>query len=225
MTGAARCRRPGPAAHSHRHQTNRQRPAAPRAGVRPARARMPQKFEREGSKGDRGLEAWRAARVAAPAPLATAWHAGVRGRSGAVCRIDYPRALAPHRWPTAPSSPPQGPAIAPESPAIVWADPVRRSAFERWLAAIAPRHGLQAESLRAASSDASFRRYLRADAADGRSLIVMDAPPPQEDVRPFVDVARRLENVGLHAPAARGRWSAASCCSPTSAAGFTWRAP
>ena len=119
---------------------------------------------------------------------------------GAVCRIDYPRAFAPHRGPTAPFSPPQGPAIAPDSTAIAWADPVRRSAFEHWLAAIAPRHGLQAESLRAASSDASFRRYLRADAADGRSLIVMDAPPPQEDVRPFVDVARRLENIGLHAP-------------------------
>ena len=28
----------------------------------------------------------------------------------------------------------------------------------------------------------------------------MDAPPPQEDVRPFIDIARRLEAVGLHAP-------------------------
>jgi len=28
----------------------------------------------------------------------------------------------------------------------------------------------------------------------------MDAPPPQEDVRPFVDVARRIERAGLHAP-------------------------
>jgi len=90
--------------------------------------------------------------------------------------------------------------IAPDSPAIAWADPARRSAFERWFAAIAPRHGLRADSLRAASSDASFRRYLRVDGAEDRSLIVMDAPPPQEDVRPFVDIARRLEAVGLHAP-------------------------
>jgi aminoglycoside/choline kinase family phosphotransferase len=106
----------------------------------------------------------------------------------------------PHCAPAASSSPSRGPVIAPDSPAIAWADPARRSAFERWFAAISPRHGLRAESLRAASSDASFRRYLRVDGAEGRSLIVMDAPPPQEDVRPFVDIARRLEAVGLHAP-------------------------
>jgi aminoglycoside/choline kinase family phosphotransferase len=36
--------------------------------------------------------------------------------------------------------------------------------------------------LRPASADASFRRYLRIDGA-GRSFIVMDAPPAQEDCR------------------------------------------
>ncbi|MFU1923006.1 hypothetical protein ACM6PT_38540, partial [Klebsiella pneumoniae] len=36
-----------------------------------------------------------------------------------------------------------------------------------------------------ASSDASFRRYFRWQGGD-RSLVVMDAPPPQEDCRPFV---------------------------------------
>jgi N-acetylmuramate 1-kinase len=83
---------------------------------------------------------------------------------------------------------------------IAWADPARRAAFDRWLAAIAPAHGLVSASLRAASSDASFRRYLRIDGADGGSFIVMDAPPPQEDVRPFVAVAAQLHQAQLNAP-------------------------
>jgi len=55
-------------------------------------------------------------------------------------------------------------------------------------------------SLRPASSDASFRRYLRADLRAGGSVVVMDAPPPQEDVRPFVHVAGLIAEAGLHAP-------------------------
>lgn len=54
-------------------------------------------------------------------------------------------------------------------------------------------------SLTAASSDASFRRYFRW-AGEGRSLIVMDAPPPQEDCRPFVQVAALLAEAGVHVP-------------------------
>ncbi|MCW3149587.1 phosphotransferase [Stutzerimonas stutzeri] len=53
--------------------------------------------------------------------------------------------------------------------------------------------------LTAASSDASFRRYFRWEAA-GRSLIVMDAPPPQEDCRPFVKVAGILAAADVHVP-------------------------
>src|SRR5690606_476208 len=49
-------------------------------------------------------------------------------------------------------------------------------------------------------SDASFRRYFRWE-AEGRSLVVMDAPPPQEDCRPFVKVAGLLAEAGLHVPA------------------------
>src|SRR5262249_52865436 len=48
-------------------------------------------------------------------------------------------------------------------------------------------------------ADASFRRYLRIGAAT-RSYIVMDAPPPQEDVRPFVQIGGRIVAAGLHAP-------------------------
>lgn len=53
--------------------------------------------------------------------------------------------------------------------------------------------------LTAASSDASFRRYFRWE-GDGRSLIVMDAPPPQEDCRPFVKIAGLLAAAGVHVP-------------------------
>lgn len=50
-----------------------------------------------------------------------------------------------------------------------------------------------------ASADASFRRYFRVTSAD-RSVIVMDAPPPQEDCRPFVRIAALLRDAGVHAP-------------------------
>jgi hypothetical protein len=60
-------------------------------------------------------------------------------------------------------------------------------------------HGLRPQTLRAASSDASFRRYLRIDGEAG-SFIVMDAPPALEDVRPFVAIAGLIQQAGLHAP-------------------------
>ena len=47
--------------------------------------------------------------------------------------------------------------------------------------------------------DASFRRYERLEGPSGRAVL-MDAPPPQEDVRPFVRVARHLEAAGLTPP-------------------------
>ncbi|MES2888617.1 MAG: phosphotransferase [Pseudomonadota bacterium] len=91
------------------------------------------------------------------------------------------------------------PTSAPAAP-IVWNDTARQAAFETWLQAAAPTWGLRTETLRSASSDASFRRYFRIDAEAGHSCIVMDAPPPQEDVRPFVDMAARIANAGLNAP-------------------------
>jgi N-acetylmuramate 1-kinase len=90
--------------------------------------------------------------------------------------------------------------LTPFTNTVTWADAARRAAFERWFSAMAPGHGLQVSSLRPASSDASFRRYLRVDAAGGASCIVMDAPPAHEDVTAFVDVAARLAEAGLHAP-------------------------
>ena len=83
---------------------------------------------------------------------------------------------------------------------VVWTDPKREAAFGQWLGDIAPAHDLLPASVRPASADASFRRYLRIDTADGGSRIVMDAPPAQEDCRPFVKVAQLMAQAGLHAP-------------------------
>lgn len=73
----------------------------------------------------------------------------------------------------------------------------RFEALTRWLQGQLPHEPF---SLAPASSDASFRRYFRVSAPE-RSLIAMDAPPPQEDCRPFVHVAGLLHACGLHAPA------------------------
>ncbi|MES2957322.1 MAG: phosphotransferase [Pseudomonadota bacterium] len=91
-------------------------------------------------------------------------------------------------------------AARPNEAGVAWADPDRQRAFERWLAPLASAHGLRIDTLRPASADASFRRYLRLDSADGSSLIVMDAPPPQEDVRPFVHIAALIGKAGLNGP-------------------------
>lgn len=49
------------------------------------------------------------------------------------------------------------------------------------------------------AGDASFRRYFRVE--DGaRVAVLMDAPPPHEDPRPFVAMAEYLNGIGLAAP-------------------------
>ena len=53
--------------------------------------------------------------------------------------------------------------------------------------------------LRPASEDASFRRYFRVT-SHGATHIVMDAPPAREDLQPFIEVARRLHQLGLNVP-------------------------
>ncbi len=50
-----------------------------------------------------------------------------------------------------------------------------------------------------ASSDASFRRYFRV-VSEGKTMIVMDAPPVQEDTKPFIKVANILAKLGLNVP-------------------------
>ncbi|RMT90271.1 hypothetical protein ALP39_00539 [Pseudomonas marginalis pv. marginalis] len=54
-------------------------------------------------------------------------------------------------------------------------------------------------TLTAASSDASFRRYFRWEGG-GRTFVVMDAPPPQENCKPFVDIAHLLAKSGVNVP-------------------------
>lgn len=51
------------------------------------------------------------------------------------------------------------------------------------------------------AGDASNRRYERLTLPDGRTTILMDAPPDKgEDVRPFIRIARHLRHAGLSAP-------------------------
>src|SRR5689334_20407515 len=49
------------------------------------------------------------------------------------------------------------------------------------------------------AGDASFRRYFRV-VHGNRSAVLMDAPPPHEDPRPFIAVAEWLIDCGLSAP-------------------------
>jgi N-acetylmuramate 1-kinase len=86
-------------------------------------------------------------------------------------------------------APAHGPqeAQSPSAHPVTWADPAREQAFGHWLQAQCTTHGLQAASLRLASADASFRRYLRIDTTvtAGLPCIVMDAPPDKEDCTPL----------------------------------------
>lgn len=79
------------------------------------------------------------------------------------------------------------------------ASDLRLTQLKEWLATVPALHVLP-ESIRPASSDASFRRYFRVDAPDGATYIVMDAPPPQEDVRPFIHVAEVFGETGASVP-------------------------
>jgi hypothetical protein len=49
------------------------------------------------------------------------------------------------------------------------------------------------------AGDASFRRYFRVVRGD-QSAVLMDAPPPHEDPRPFIAMAEWLSGKGLSAP-------------------------
>jgi len=77
----------------------------------------------------------------------------------------------------------------------------RLSALSAWAAATL---GTTAFALAPASADASFRRYFRivpdVPWHGHATLIAMDAPPPMEDCRPFVRIARLLTAAGVHAP-------------------------
>lgn len=66
-------------------------------------------------------------------------------------------------------------------------------------------HGWEGAELRPLAGDASFRRYFRVRGADGARAVLMDAPPPHEDPRPFVAAAEWLAGAGLSAPSILAR--------------------
>jgi len=74
--------------------------------------------------------------------------------------------------------------------------PERLDALKRWLESELE---FRDYTINPASSDASFRRYLRV-VHNGENFIVMDAPPAREDSRPFVTVSRLLFDAGLNVP-------------------------
>jgi N-acetylmuramate 1-kinase len=101
---------------------------------------------------------------------------------------------------TAPATPsPRPSAHSMSETPISWASAEREAAFHQWLATLEAPQQLQSATLRLASADASFRRYLRVDSANG-SRIIMDAPPAQENCAPFVHVAGLMQAAGLNVP-------------------------
>ncbi|MBI1890990.1 MAG: phosphotransferase [Burkholderiales bacterium] len=76
---------------------------------------------------------------------------------------------------------------------------LRLAQLKQWLGSLSAPTA-DPETVRPASSDASFRRYFRVDGANGATFIAMDAPPPHEDVRPFIHVAELFAQTGVSVP-------------------------
>ncbi|HXY05595.1 MAG TPA: phosphotransferase [Burkholderiaceae bacterium] len=83
----------------------------------------------------------------------------------------------------------------------------RLEQLRNWLRALDGKFRLRLETLRPASSDASFRRYFRVDTQSvsqdpqqASSYVAMDAPPAHEDCRPYVHVAHLLAEQHVSAP-------------------------
>ncbi|MFZ4110309.1 MAG: aminoglycoside phosphotransferase family protein [Polymorphobacter sp.] len=64
------------------------------------------------------------------------------------------------------------------------------------------RHGWGGARIAPLAGDASFRRYFRVHADDGRTAVLMDAPPGKEDSRPFLAIGSQLHDMGFSAPQA-----------------------
>lgn len=76
------------------------------------------------------------------------------------------------------------------------ADMIPPAATHEFLA----RSGWAGARIEPLAGDASFRRYFRV--LDGaRRAVLMDAPPPHEDPRPFIAIAQHLARLGFAAPA------------------------
>jgi len=84
-------------------------------------------------------------------------------------------------------------------PAVAASADIRLTLLIDWVATLTE-FSLNPDTLRPASSDASFRRYFRISDTQGQSYILMDAPPPQEDVQTFAQVAQLLSATGVTVP-------------------------
>ncbi len=60
-------------------------------------------------------------------------------------------------------------------------------------------HGWEGSQIAPLAGDASFRRYFRVTKGEAQAVL-MDAPPPHEDPRPFVEIAAWLRERGFAAP-------------------------
>ncbi len=106
-----------------------------------------------------------------------------------------------HPVPPSPAGAPLGAAAAATAlPPVTGPDAARKAAFDAWLAPLVGPQQLLPATLRPASADASFRRYLRIDTATSASCIVMDAPPDKENCKPFVQVQGLMAAAGLNVP-------------------------
>ncbi len=79
---------------------------------------------------------------------------------------------------------------------------IRHQALLTWLGQLDD-YRFDLALLRPASSDASFRNYYRVEAeheGSTQTYIVMDAPPPAEDVRPFMQIAALFHGMHLTVP-------------------------
>ncbi len=74
----------------------------------------------------------------------------------------------------------------------------RLTLLQQWLDSLSPD---TYSNLQPASADASFRQYFRvSNTKQGKSYIVMDAPPEKEDCHPFVQVTDLIRSCGVNAP-------------------------
>ncbi|MBV2234125.1 MAG: phosphotransferase [Sterolibacterium sp.] len=73
----------------------------------------------------------------------------------------------------------------------------RQQLISRWLEQLYPQQRFELDP---ASSDASFRRYFRVSFDDGRTAIVMDAPPSHEDCTPWLRIRALFAQAGVHVP-------------------------
>ncbi len=77
--------------------------------------------------------------------------------------------------------------------------PIDRTEREAHIGAFLAKAGWGSAQRGLLAGDASFRRYDRLQ-RDGQTAVLMDAPPPMENVGPFLNVAKLLGGLGFSTP-------------------------